>query len=237
MKVPYPDSDFLHVCGQILGHALRERCHEHFIPGICFLPDLSDEVIYLALRRFNGDLRIEQSGRTDYLLCPQQLMLFLVRPGSCGHEHHLVYFTFKLPKVQGTVVLRRRQSEAVIYERFLPCLVAVVHGSELGYRHMRFVHDDEKIIREIVDQRIRGIARFSTGQMSRIVLYSGTESCFKKHLEVESRPLIYTLRLYELILALEELHLLFEFGLDRRHRTDELISRNYIMGCGEYRKV
>ena len=58
----------------------------------------------------------------------------------------------------------------MIDQHFLPLAIAVVHRLDLRQRHVRFIDDEQKILREIVDQRVRLVARLAAIQMPAVVL-------------------------------------------------------------------
>ena len=64
-------------------------------------------------------------------------------------------------KVQRPVVLRRRQTKTVFDQRSLSRLVALVHRSELRHRLVRFVDHHHRVLRQIIEQRRRRLARRS----------------------------------------------------------------------------
>ena len=68
MQVSDSDTLLLQIFGQIFGHSLGERGDKDALVVCGCLPDLSYEVIDLALGRPYLDQRIEQTGRTDELL-------------------------------------------------------------------------------------------------------------------------------------------------------------------------
>ena len=119
MKIPYPDTSFLHIVRQILRHSLGERCYEYLVVLTHFLIDLTDKVINLSLHRLYRNLRVKKPCRSYNLLRPEKLMLGFVIGRSRGHEQHLVNLSLELPKVQWSVIQSRWQTESVIDKRCL----------------------------------------------------------------------------------------------------------------------
>ena len=64
----------------------------------------------------------------------------------------------ELLELQGAVVERRRQPEAVLDERLLARDVPVVHPAQLWQRLVALVDDDQVVRRQIVHQRRRRLA-------------------------------------------------------------------------------
>ena len=89
---------------QILRHLLGQSSDEHLVPILHSLPDLPDQVVDLPVHRPHVDLGIKQSCRPDDLLGPHQLVRLLIGARRRAHEHHLVYVTLELLKVERSVV-------------------------------------------------------------------------------------------------------------------------------------
>src|SRR5699024_4476906 len=132
-------------------------------------------------------------------------------------EHDLIYLTLKFFKIQGAVILRRWEPEAIIYQRGLSRLIPVIHAADLWDCLVRLIDHHNKIIREIINQRIRRLSRRKSRQMPRIVLNPRTESGLFEHLDIKVRTLRDTLCLQELILTLKLFHPLVQFFLDIMH--------------------
>ena len=104
-------------------------------------------------------------------------------------------FLFKLVEFERAVIIRRRQAEAVVDERLLARMVAVVHRAHLRQRHVAFVDKQQKIVREVVNERGRRGAGGAPGNDARVVFNARAEADFREHLEVILRPLADALRL------------------------------------------
>ena len=156
-------------------------------PLLCLPPDLRNQVVHLALDRPDIDLRVQKPRRPNDLLGAQHLMPLLIRTGRCGHEQDLVDLVLKLLEFQRTVVKRTRKTESIIDQRLLPASVAVVHRIDLRQRHVGLVDDDQKLIREIIHQRLRRRTRFPAFHMAGIVLDAGAETSLIFHALLELR--------------------------------------------------
>ena len=135
-------------------------------------------------------------------------MSFFVRTGSSRYEHHLVDKTFKFFKIQRTVLLRGRKTEAVIHKGGLACLVACIHTANLRNRDVRLVHDNQKIIREIFENRMRGTAEIMPCHVHGIILNAGADTGLAQHLNIKVGTFADSLCFNQLVLTLEIFHLL-----------------------------
>ena len=83
---------------------------------------------------------------------------------------------------------------------------------------MGLVHNDQKIIGEVINQRTWRLSRQGPGQMSGIVLNSGAEPCLPHHFHIKIRPLRDSLGLQQFVLALKISHLLLQLRKNRLSR-------------------
>ena len=149
------------------------------------------------LHRPDLDRRIDQAGRPDDLLdddaaapCDSSY-----GPGRRRDEDDLADALLPLLEVQRPVVERRRQAEAVRDQHFLARAVAVVHAADLRHGLVALVDDDQRVVRQVVEQRRRRLARRAAGQVPRVVLDAVAVADLLDHLEIEHRPLVQPLRL------------------------------------------
>ena len=98
---------------------------------------------------------------------------------------------------------------------------------------MGLVYDNQKFIRKIIQQGMRGCSRFQPCKMSGVILNSRTKSRFPHHLYVKIRSLGDSLCFEQLIIALEIVDAFFEFLFNGFCRPLYLFLRHYIMGCRE----
>src|SRR5699024_570508 len=141
------------VAGEVLRHFLGERCDQGALVFGYARLDLVHEVVYLALHRAGGYLRVKQPGGTDYLLYYLTGARALVFPRGGGDIHHLSYALLELLKLERTVVKSARQAEAVLHQGFLSGPVAAVHGPHLRQGDVALVYEEHKVLRKIVQQR------------------------------------------------------------------------------------
>ena len=130
-------------------------------------------------------------------------MGFFIRTGRRGDEHELVDLFLKFTKGEGPVVHRRGQTEAVIDQGLFPSEVSVEHTVQLRNRHVALVHDDQEIVREIVNQCIRRRAGRKAGQIPGIVFNARAEAGLAHHFDIEHGAFLNALRLDELVILPE----------------------------------
>ena len=80
---------------------------------------------------------------------------------------------------------------------------------------MALVHDDQRVFREIVEQRRGRLAGLAARQVAGVVLDPVAVADLLDHLQVEHRPLVQPLRLEQPAFALEVASPLDELLLDR----------------------
>lgn len=146
MEIFHTNPQILHVIRKILRHSFGKGGNQHFMMVFRFFIDFRDQVIDLPFHRPDLHFRVQKPRRPDDLLRPQHLMLRLVFSRSSGYKQDLIDPFLKLGKVQGPVVLGRRQPESIIHKGGLTGLVPRIHAPDLWNGFMRFIDDDQKII-------------------------------------------------------------------------------------------
>ena len=169
MEIAHADAHFFQVVRQIFGHLLGQRRHQDAFVLFRTLADFPQQVIHLAGNGTDFHVRVQQARRPDDLLGQIGLDFHFIGPWRSADVDDLIdafdkFFKFQRPVVQG-----RRQAETVFDEVFFARPVAGIHGSQLGQRNVRFVDEDEEIIGEIIEKRIRRLTGLAAGQMARIV--------------------------------------------------------------------
>ncbi len=202
VQVAHAQAELLVVLGQVLGHPLGERGHQHPLLALGPGPDLVQEVVHLVAGRPHGDLGVHQAGGPDDLLGQRvagKLQLVVARRGR--HVDRLAGDPRELLEVQRPVVEGRRQPEAVLDQRLLARAVAVVHAAHLRHRHVALVDDDQGVGRQVLDQHRRGLARPPPREVARVVLDAVAVAQLAQHLHVEQRALLQALGLQQPVLA------------------------------------
>ena len=68
--------------------------------------------------------------------------------------------------------------ETMLNQNFFTGAITVVHSPNLRQCHVRFVNQKQPIVRKIINQSRRLLARFSVGQIARIILNPFHETSF-----------------------------------------------------------
>ena len=97
---------------------------------------------------------------------------------------------------------------------------------------MRFVDEQEKVLREIVEQRHRRAPDRAAGDDARIVLHAGAVAQLLDHLDIKIRALRDALGLERLIVLLEELHPLVALAADFLHGARHFLRRCHVVARG-----
>ena len=189
------------------------------------LPDLAQEVVDLPRGGTHLHHRVEQAGGADQLLGQLRRVLQLVRAGRGGDEDHLVEVRLELLEGEGAVVQGRGEAEAVVHQGLLAGAVAGEHAPGLGHGHVQLVHEHEVVVREVVQQRPRGLPRGPAGEVPGVVLDPQADPRLPQHLQVEAGALLQALRLQELVALLHPLQALVQLLLDGHHRPLQHLRR------------
>ncbi|KAF1858232.1 hypothetical protein Lal_00014732 [Lupinus albus] len=232
VQVAHLDAVVGQVFRQLLGHALSQRRDQHALVLLDAVRDLAHQVVHLRPRGLHDDLRVDEAGRThDLFHDVVRLFLFVVgRRG--GHENALAHLALEFRELQRPVIERGRQAEAVVDEVHLARTVAVVHGVQLADHHVRLVHEHQRVLRQVVDQRGRRFARHRAGQVARVVLDAFREADFGQHLEVEARALFEALFFQQLALLAEFFQAVAQLGLDRVDGAQHGRARRHVVRAG-----
>ncbi len=158
-------------------------------------------------------------------------MIRLVFSGGGRYKHQLIDLALELIKTQRAVVPGRRQPKSIVYQRSLPALIPEIHAPDLRNRFMRFINDDQKIIRKIVDQCMGRGSRGKPCQMSGIVFNTGTKPRFLQHFNIKIRTLRNPLCFQKLVLTFEIAHPLFQFFFNIPDCLSDLLHGHHIMRC------
>ena len=121
---------------------------------------------------------------------------------------------------------RARQPEAVVDERVLAAAIAFVLRVQLGHRDVALVDDEKEVLREVVDQGVRGLAVVPAVDVHRVVLDAVAVTDLLDHLEVVLRAHAQALGLEELAVRLEPREPLLQLGLD----ADDCLAHDLIAG-------
>ena len=102
---------------------------------------------------------------------------------------------------------------------------------------MAFVDEHQKIVGEIVQQRVRGTACRSAREDARVVLYPRAEAHLTEHFYIVLGSLLYSLRFDELVFRFEMSDSLDHFFFYDLQCLFSLVVCHNVVRCGEYRYV
>ena len=234
MQVAHLDAVVQQVIREVLGHALGQGGHEDALVLGGAGADLVDQVVDLALRGFDGDLRVHQASRANHLLHKLALGgLELVVAGGGGHVHGLPHAGFELVEGQRAVVHCGRQAETEFHQVALSRHVAFEHAADLGHGDVGLIDDGEEVFREVVDQRRRRGPRRTAVHVPRVVLDAGTEPDLLDHLQVVLGAHAQALRLEQLALVLQLLEPVRELFLNGLDSLFHALVRGHVVGGRE----
>ena len=184
VQVADPDPVLEQVRGQVLGHLLGQGGDQNPLLHLGPALDLVHQVVDLVARLAHLDLGVDDPGRADDLLHGASGLGLLEGSGGSGDHHQLLDALEELVELQRPVVDRRRQPEAVVDQRLLARAVTLVHAADLGNRLVGFVDEDDEVVGEVVDQRVRRAPRRAAVEDAGVVLDSRGESELLDHLDV-----------------------------------------------------
>ena len=169
MEIAHAYAHFLQVIRQVFSHLLGQRRHQDAFVLFRALADFAQQVIHLAGNGTDFHFRVQQARRPDDLLGQIGLDFHFIRTRRSADVNYLVDAFDEFLEFQRPVIQSRRQAEAVFDEVFLARPVAGVHSPQLRQGDVRFVDEDEEVIGEIVEERIRRLTGLAAGQVARIV--------------------------------------------------------------------
>ena len=232
MQIAHLDAVLVQVLGQILGHALGERGHQHPLPLGDALLGFAQQVVHLGGCRADLDPRVHQAGGPHHLFHHLARVFLLVGARGGGHEHHLWRQALPFLELEGAVIHGRRQPEAEAHQGFLARTVALVHGPQLGNGHVGLIRDQQGILRQIVEQGRRRLARGTAREQPGIVFHPVAVTQFLQHLDVETGALLQPLGFHQLVLLLELGQPLGELFLDDLDGLEHGLPGGHVMALG-----
>ncbi len=223
------------IVGEVLRHSLGQRGHQHPLPLGDGGADLAEQVVHLRGCRPHDHLRVHETGGPHHLLhhLPRHLRLVVRRSG--GDEDRLGRQPLPLVEPQRPVVQRRRQPEAILHQRLLAGAVALVHATDLRHRDVTLVDDEQRVLRQVVEQRRRRLPRFAPGEVPGVVLDAVAVTQLLDHLEIEAGSLFQALRLHQLVVLVQVLQPLPELVPDLVDHRENALPRGHVVGLGKDR--
>ena len=220
--------------GQVLGHALGERGHQHALLAGNALANLVLKIVNLAAYWTHVNLGVEQAGRTNNLLHVVLAHPQLVVARRGRNIDKLGYPCLKLVETKRAIIECRGQAKTVFHQRYLTRAVAFMHAADLRHRHMALVDDTEHVLRKVIDQGKRRLTRLATVQMTRVVLDAVAKAHRLEHLKIIIGALLQTLRLEQLVGRLELRHALLALFADRFQSRLDLRLLGHVVRCRPY---
>ena len=156
-------------------------------------------------------------------------MLLLVIGRRRAHKNCLAHALLELVKLQWPVIQRRGQAETVIDQVLLARAVATVHATHLTNSHVRFINKDQRVIRQVVDQRRRRFSGLATGEMPGVVFDALAETNLAQHLDIELGALLDALCFHQLGFSQKRRLLDIQLVLDAFDGTHHRCARRHVV--------
>ena len=138
----------------------------------------------------------------------------------------------KFVEFERAVVKRAGQAEAVLDKALFSGAVAVVHRAHLRQRDVRFIHKEQEILGEVVDERQRRRADGPPADDAGVVLDARAVAQLAQHLDIVARALADALGLDGLALSQKLCLALVELLVDLDDGALELVLRCDIVRRG-----
>ena len=214
MQILDLDAPLGEVGRELLGHLLRQGGDKDSFVAFDAHTHLLQEVVDLALGGLDDDERVNEARRANDLLDDAVGAFKLVGAGGRRQVDGLSNALGKLIPLQRAVVHRGGQAEPIVDEGALTRHVSLKHRADLWNGHVRLVDDEQEVVGEVVQQRVRRRARSAPVDVARIVLDTRARADFFEHLQVEGGAHAQALLLEQLVLAAEPRKAIIELILD-----------------------
>ena len=109
----------------------------------------------------------------------------LVRAGRGGDVNNLIGAVFKFFEGERAIIERRRHAKTVVNESFIARAVAVIHAAHLRNSLMRFVDEEQIVLRNVIEQCGRRFARQTTTEVAGIIFDAVAIADRSHHFNVE----------------------------------------------------
>src|SRR5450830_2123742 len=211
------DAFLLEVVRQQLRTLFRQRRNKHALLLLNALSYFADQVGYLVLAGAHFDKRVDEARWAQELLGDLRRDLVLVVRRRRADEDRLLDMPHEFVEGERTVVECRRQAEAVVNERLLALVVAVEHPADLRDTDVRLVHEEQKVLGQKTQERVRLGTGRTSAEVAAIVLDAGAIARLAQHLDVVLGALLDALRLHELVQRREGRETVLHVLLDKRN--------------------
>lgn len=153
VHITHADALFVHVFGQIFGHALGQCGAQGAHTVGSHFAHLVQKVIDLHVHGADFDHRIDKAGGADHLFGEDAAgLLDFPCGGGCADEHRLRAHGVPFLELQRAVVHARRQPEPVFGQCEFAPVVAFVHAADLRHADVAFVGKDDGIVGDELEQ-------------------------------------------------------------------------------------
>ena len=160
MQVAHADAGLIHIFGQRLGHLLGQGGDQHPLALGRRLAAFGDDVVDLGGGRPHDAVRVGQAGGAHHLFGKDAAgALHLPGAGGGRDKDGLRAESLPLLEFQRPVIHAARQPEAIFRQRALAREVAFEHGPDLRHGDVAFIDDQQRVFRQIFEQRRRRLAR------------------------------------------------------------------------------
>ena len=215
MEVAHLYPVFGQVLGQVLGHAFGEGRDQNAPATADDDARLGEQIVDLPLDRPDFGHRVDEAGGADDLFGKRAAGAFhLPRARRRAHEHRLRAERVPLLEPQRPVVEAAWQPKAEFAQDALSRGVTPGHAADLRDRHVAFIDDEQRVLRQVLKQRGRRFAGHTAGQVPRVVLDRLAAARRLHHLDVERAALLQALGLEQLALLGELLQAVLQLDLD-----------------------
>ena len=133
--------------------------------------------------------------------------------------NYLVHLVLELVKSKRSIVKCGGQAETMLNQHFLTGTVTCIHRPNLRQGNVRFVNNEKKIFREVVNQSEGSFPCFTTCQMAGIVFDAGAVTHFVHHFQIVIGTLLQTLRFQKFATLVQKFQAFFQFNLNVFHGT------------------
>ena len=159
------------------------------------LANFLHQIINLPVGRSNFNRRIKQPSRSNKLLSWLWRMRKFIISWRSRNVNCLMNMLVELIKSKWAIVQCAWKTKTMLNQNFFTGAITVVHSPNLRQCHVRFVNQKQPIVRKIINQSRRLLARFSVGQIARIILNPFHKTSFLQHLQIIFGTLAQPLRL------------------------------------------
>ena len=240
VQVAHPHAVLVQVLGEILGHALRQRRDQHALVLLARSLLISDSTSSTwRAHRADLDLRIDEAAwaapaaprpaphaRASYL--PGVADTKIICGASCSHSSN---FSGRLSSADGR---RKPYSTSVSLRERSPLYMAPSCGMVWWLSSI----DQQRVVRQIVEQARRRLARRAARQIARVVLDAGAIADLLHHLHVEHACAARAAALRRSLLCVAQLvQPLAQILADLVDGADHALLRRHVVRAGIHRET